>query len=64
MVVNVPVTWVMRAAEASAAASAESSPLQVLPVWSLYLLATGCLSLAAVVAGLTLGLMSLDMVGG
>ncbi|KAJ8902686.1 hypothetical protein NDN08_006006 [Rhodosorus marinus] len=59
MVVNVPVTWIMRAADASA----EASPLQVLPIWSLYLLAMGCLSLAAVVAGLTLGLMSLDMVG-
>lgn len=38
-------------------------PLAMLPDWMLFGLALGCLMLAAVVAGLTLGLMSLDMIG-
>lgn len=40
----------------------QHSVLDELPRWALYILALGCLSLAAIVAGLTLGLMSLDMV--
>lgn len=46
---------VLRAAE-------NASMLDHVPKWMLYILALCCLSLAAIVAGLTLGLMSLDMV--
>jgi len=39
------------------------SPLGKLPRWVLFFLAASCLGCAAIVAGLTLGLMSLDTVG-
>ncbi len=41
----------------------ESSPLHILPRPVLYLIAFACLLMAACVAGLTLGLMTLDTVG-
>lgn len=40
-----------------------TTALAAVPRWILFLLALGCLVVAALVAGLTLGLMSLDMVG-
>lgn len=40
-----------------------TTALAEVPRWVLFLLALGCLVVAALVAGLTLGLMSLDMVG-
>lgn len=40
-----------------------TTALAAVPRWILFLLAVGCLVMAALVAGLTLGLMSLDMVG-
>lgn len=46
--------------ELQSATSSSSSPLDGLPAWVLTVMAFGCLILAAAVAGLTLGLMSLD----
>ncbi|GAB0491021.1 hypothetical protein MMPV_002264 [Pyropia vietnamensis] len=40
-----------------------TTALAAIPRWILFLMAFGCLVVAALVAGLTLGLMSLDMVG-
>lgn len=51
------------AAQASTNLEAHASPLHVLPKPVLVLIALGCLVMAACVAGLTLGLMTLDTVG-
>lgn len=51
------------AAQAAAIEAHASSPLHLLPKPLLVLIAIGCLVMAACVAGLTLGLMTLDTVG-
>mmetsp|Transcript_849 Transcript_849/g.1821 ORF Transcript_849/g.1821 Transcript_849/m.1821 type:complete len:488 (-) Transcript_849:740-2203(-) len=56
-------TWTSMSSRAEISSHHDATPLAGLPSWVLFVIAFLCVGVAAVVAGLTLGLMSLDMIG-